>query len=170
MENSQLYHHGIKGMRWGVRRTPEQLGYSTNTSKAKQKKTFGIFKKKGTAKKNQTEEPEDIEVKKQRILKSRSPKELYKHADLFTDNELQSAYNRLNLERNIANLSPKEVDKGKQFVQNVADWGNKINNLSDAGIKMYNNVARVYNTFSSNGSSSPLPTISGNNNNNNRNN
>lgn len=33
MEN-QLMHHGIKGMRWGVRRTPEQLGYK-NLKKAK---------------------------------------------------------------------------------------------------------------------------------------
>ena len=22
----EIYHHGIKGMKWGVRRTPEQLG------------------------------------------------------------------------------------------------------------------------------------------------
>lgn len=24
---SELYHHGVKGMRWGVRRTPQQLGH-----------------------------------------------------------------------------------------------------------------------------------------------
>lgn len=28
-ESKELSHHGIKGMRWGVRRTPEQLGNKT---------------------------------------------------------------------------------------------------------------------------------------------
>lgn len=29
--NGELYHHGIKGMKWGVRRTPEQLGHRAKT-------------------------------------------------------------------------------------------------------------------------------------------
>ena len=29
-QNYYLMHHGIKGMKWGVRRTPEQLGHRTN--------------------------------------------------------------------------------------------------------------------------------------------
>ena len=31
-QNYYLMHHGIKGMKWGVRRTPEQLGHRTNRS------------------------------------------------------------------------------------------------------------------------------------------
>lgn len=31
--SSELYHHGVKGMKWGVRRTPEQLGRSVSKKK-----------------------------------------------------------------------------------------------------------------------------------------
>ncbi len=33
--NSELYHHGIKGMKWGVRRTPQQLGHKIEKLAAK---------------------------------------------------------------------------------------------------------------------------------------
>ena len=29
--NRELYHYGVKGMKWGVRRTPEQLGHKKKT-------------------------------------------------------------------------------------------------------------------------------------------
>ena len=46
--NNELYHHGVKGMKWGVRRSPEQLshkpqaqnGTDTSTYRSKKKKQF----------------------------------------------------------------------------------------------------------------------------------
>lgn len=33
--SNELKHHGIKGMKWGVRRTPEQLGHKKQSEKEK---------------------------------------------------------------------------------------------------------------------------------------
>lgn len=41
-----LMHHGVKGMRWGVRRTPAQLGHRTVGEKAKTKLNDPEFKRK----------------------------------------------------------------------------------------------------------------------------
>jgi len=30
----ELFHYGVKGMKWGVRRTPDQLGHSPKVAKA----------------------------------------------------------------------------------------------------------------------------------------
>lgn len=49
--HNELYHHGIKGQKWGVRRTPEQLGHrkksetdkSTTKEKAKKVAKVGAY-------------------------------------------------------------------------------------------------------------------------------
>lgn len=36
----ELYHHGVKGMKWGVRRTPEELGHKKKVAKSSHNDTI----------------------------------------------------------------------------------------------------------------------------------
>ena len=35
--SNELKHHGVKGMRWGVRRSPKQLGHDTKKTKTRKR-------------------------------------------------------------------------------------------------------------------------------------
>lgn len=103
-------------------------------------------------------------ARKERVAKSRSAKEVYDNADLFSDQELQRLYNRLQLERNIKNLAPQEKSRGEQYVDNLVKFGKKTSEVISTGSKLYNDVARVYNSLSENGRNNPWHLIDMNNN------
>lgn len=96
-----LSHHGIKGMKWGVRRSEAELARArgeTQKTTSKTKKAGGIFQKK---------------AKPQKPAASAKPKA--KNISEMSDEELRSMVNRLQLEKQYRDLSPKQVSKGKAF-------------------------------------------------------
>ena len=103
--NDELYHHGILGMRWGIRRTKSQLGYKT-----------------GNGKKRQGDDS-DAEVKAASSGKSGGSK---KSVTNMTDDELRNHINRLqmerqylDLERQISAYTPQQISRGKKFMKSM---------------------------------------------------
>lgn len=121
----ELYHHGIKGMKWGVRHDRKRSGSA-------KKRTSSISKSK------------TVEQKKSEVLKSRSAKALYKNADLFTNDELRRAYERLNLERNIKNIADQEVSSGKKTVRSVGKVLAGSAAATTSAITLWNAFANTY--------------------------
>lgn len=127
MENNQLTHAGIKGMKWGVRRYQHKdgsltllgrmrYGNKSRLAQAKRKETLEAKKKAAEDAKNEAEEREK---KKQEILNSKSGKAIYDNMDLFTTRELQDLQIRFQAAKAIkdARPEPEQVSRGKQFLE-----------------------------------------------------
>lgn len=146
MENNELYHYGVLGMHWGVRRTPEQLGHRIKSSGSARSAKARVRVNKKKAKEASEDKPmtaEEKTKKKENILRSRNAKELYANKDLFDDQELRTAYQRLMLEKQIKDLTPKQKSRGEAYVDAVIKWGGKANQLTSTGLQFYKNIQEI---------------------------
>ena len=143
MENNELYHYGVLGMHWGVRRTPEQLGHRTKSSGSAQsaKARVRVNNKKAGSTKPMT--AEEKEAKKKEAMDSHDPRQVYANKDLFSDAELRSAYTRLLMEKQIKDLTPKQKNKGAEYIDAAIKWGGKVTALIGTGVGIYNAVEKV---------------------------
>lgn len=90
---TELYHYGIKGMRWGIRRSPEELGHIrdiNNNVRTVSNDTANLIRSYG--KKRSTSE----DVSK------------------ISDDELKRRVARLGLERQYKSLTAPEISKGAE--------------------------------------------------------
>lgn len=104
-----LEHYGIKGMKWGVRRTPEQLGRRT-------------FKKR----KQSDEYRRSREIKKKRVFE-------------MTNQELRDLNNRLQLEKSYKDLKKSQsvISKGKQASNKALKTVGKVGSAALAIAAVY---------------------------------
>lgn len=105
MDNDELMHYGVPGMKWGVRRTPAQLGRKKTSSS---KSLFGKKKSKSKAKAKTKSESS----KEETAPKKKSVKEM-------SDDELNAAIRRMQLEQTYASLSPQKVSTGKAVTKRI---------------------------------------------------
>lgn len=126
MENNELYHYGILGMKWGIRRTPSQLGHRIKERKAAKKRNENLAK----ARKARTE--------RQKALKSGKlkPKDM-------TPAELQKEIQRLQLEKQYMDLKrdTSTQNKGKTFTSKYG--GQLVDKLvTNVGIDLVTQLAK----------------------------
>ena len=134
MSSNELSHHGIKGMRWGVRRYQNKDGTLTKVGRKKMAKLDKEYSKL-TGQKRNTESPNT------RLSK-------------MTDDEIRARINRINLERDYLDLinnqdSINKQSKGKSFIKTVRsdvikpvaiDLGRQV--LKSGGVKILNNLVK----------------------------
>lgn len=94
MNNNELYHYGVLGMRWGVRRYQNKNGSLTNAGKKRYN------------------QDENVHEDYKKAHSSKSVKSM-------SNQELREANNRLQLENTYSNLTKKKVSAGKKFVTGV---------------------------------------------------
>lgn len=82
---------------------------------------------------------------KERVLREGTATEVMKYQGELTNQELQSAFTRLNLESQINNLSQKEMKSAMDKVDNIMKTIKTGTEWAKIGTDTYNTIAAIYN-------------------------
>ena len=100
--DNELYHHGVKGMKWGVRKTPVRS--SSGATRKRKSNTLSLFKKKKTTRK---------------VSSANSSPAQTKYIKDMSDDELRKRIERVRLEQQYQQLNPKTVSRGQRIAKRV---------------------------------------------------
>lgn len=197
-EIDELYHHGIKGQRWGIRRFQNPDGTWKFAGKKRRKQSKGAttraarkeamkeFKSKSeldtarasykvTKEKNKQaiktakaesatigkkikgaikdqmekrkEKKKEKEATAEEIIRSGDLNKVIKNKDKLSNEQLNEAIRRMQLEQSLKDVDTKKKQDALNTYKRFADTVGTTANLTTNGIKIYNNVASVLNTF-----------------------
>lgn len=101
-------------MRWGRRRTPEQLGYTTNDSKNQNGK-----------------------------LATNRTKDKHQKVKAMSDEELRRKLTRLQMEKQYNQLTSAEINRGRQYASKIVKAGTTVAAVTSTAITVYNNAEKI---------------------------
>ena len=130
---NELYHYGVKGMKWGVRRTPAQLGHKTSS-----KKKSGIVSNtvNNISSKHKQKADAKASIKRYNKLKKKKVSEM-------TDDEIRERMQRLQLEKEykklLSEVNPNVTNSGKNYFVDILKTIGK-NSATNLGTQAVNHI------------------------------
>lgn len=118
-----LEHHGIIGMKWGVRRYQNEDGTLTNAGKARYR--------------------DDEKPTRKSVHDDHTKARDKKKVSEMSDKELRDRLNRLDMERRYHQLNPGTVSKGKDYLNKTIKVGTTVATVTTTALTIYNNYNKI---------------------------
>lgn len=167
-ESNYLMHHGILGQKHGVQNGPpyplardkhsaseKKAGWMKSLSgaikdhkkKKQRKKALEKARVVRQQKAEQKRKNDEFQKNKEKILRSGDAATILKYRKNLTDNELQSALNRIRNEGDLKKFASAAEKSGFDKIDSMMTTVGKIQNWAEIGIKAYDTTADIYNAF-----------------------
>lgn len=156
MANNELYHYGVLGMKWGVRRA-RKSAIATSRDAADLRKHGYIKEADAVQKVSDKQRKKAYELQRkidnQNANKKRKPSatahEDYKKAHSkksvreMSDEELRSRINRLDMERRYKDLKPDTKNRGKRYINSIIKTGTTVATITGTALTIYSNADKI---------------------------
>lgn len=161
--SDELIHYGIKRRSgrypYGSGERPYQSGGVAAPPKKKSRKQRKAEEKAAKQEAKQAAAKKKHDDEKQAVLQKGTASQVKSYLGELSNQELRDVTTRLNLEKQINEMSVKEQTTNMQKVDNAMQKIKKIDEWSKIGASMYNTLVGIYNT-TEDGQKKPMRKIS----------